>query len=184
MKKLQHFTKKLFSILCATALMLPSSMAVMAAEPAVAVPSQTYETPTKNTLVDVVYFTVDADGELKTSDTPVSTRAWLDDRITGSFSFYDQGSKNGRHYYEVQMKAVAIDNVTFSYAKLSVKPKNNTKFIDSETHPKNTAFANDAIQYYYEGDGPSSPTVSVKASFTTSGGNYNIKAHTLKNPIS
>lgn len=81
------------------------------------------------------------------------------------------------------MRATAIDHVTFSYAKFSVKPKNKTKYMDSDTYPSHTGFVNDVIQYSYDGDGQSSPTVSVKASFTTSGGTYDIPAHTLKKPV-
>lgn len=179
----EKITKKVLSVLCAITLLLSSSMVALAAETEPATIPQTKEASAQGTLVDVVYFSIDGNGEVKTSETPISTYAWLDDRITGSFSFYDLGMKNGNHYYETHMSAVAIDDVTFSYAKFSAKPKNNTKYIDSETHPKHTAFANDVIQYYYTGDGPTSPTVSVKASFTTSAGTYKIAAHTLKNPI-
>ncbi len=180
---MRKIAKKLLSALCAITLLLSSSMVALAAETESAVIPQTKETSNQGTLVDIVYFSIDGNGEVKTSEVPISTYGWLDDRITGSFSFYDLGMKNGNHYYETHMNAVAIDDVTFSYAKFSAKPKSNTEYIDSETLPKHKTFANDVIQYYYTGDGPSSPTVSVKASFTTNAGTYKIPVHTLKNPI-
>lgn len=110
-------------------------------------------------------------------------RSYLSERITGTFNFYDLGMINGKHTYEVQMKAVGLDGVLFTRAKLAVKPKNNRKYLESEIHPPRTNFANNAIQYQYDGDGPSKPTVRVKANFDTTKGGYSIPSHVLSKPI-
>lgn len=110
-------------------------------------------------------------------------RSGLSDKITCIFNFYNLGNIDGKHTYEVHMNATAIDDVLFTYTKLSIKPKNNLKYLVSETHPPYVSFANDVIQYQYNGDGPKNPTVTVKASLGTDKGTYKIPNHKLSNPI-
>ena len=193
--------KKIFTILASLCLIFAlssSSLSVQAsanfdtpAQESIAefVEENTAPLDNSRTPLDTIYFSISEDGEFHPQTGDSSTYAAVEDVIIGSYTFYDDGSKNGKHYYEVQMRASTIDKRDyFTFSSLSCKPENNSKYLSASkaTYPsylKKTSIS-DAKQYYYDGSGPSSPYVWVKSSYTINGTtDYSIPAKKLTKPI-
>lgn len=136
-------------------------------------------------LVDSVSYIVDDEGNCEEIGEATPLEVWGDDVLV-QFDFYDMGTKEGSHHYEVQMEAKCLeaDNY-FTKSILYAKPKNNKSWFKSPlvhaAYLKKTTI-DDSIYYSYPGDGPSNPTVKVKASISINSYSFSVPETTLSSP--
>lgn len=114
-------------------------------------------------LIKTSHFALDEDGNMREIS---NSRAYsMGDYAVVTHKFYDMGydSSADSHFYEVQMTAsLIVSDATFSKSIFSIKPKNNTKYMDSTLYHSMKTSISDSIYYGYPGQGPDSPYVYAK----------------------
>lgn len=144
----------------------------------------------QGTLLDTVTYVFDANGNCRIIESNDIIPYSIDDLAAVSFTFYDIGTKDGYHNYEVEMTAKTIEpGDYFTYSSVQVKPQNNSSYLNPSTasypsYQKKTLIENVA-SFRYKGEGPDNPYVKVKGKVTLNGEtDYNIPEHTLRDSIS
>lgn len=135
-------------------------------------------------LVDSVTFLLNEDGTV----TEVPADAIQPYRYMGTdavvFNFYDYSSGSSVPYFKVVMEARATPGHVFKSHTMEILPSGNWfNWFKHDVSHSNTSYFSDTMDYHYANGVPSSFTVQVKASVTTSLGTWNVPQHTLSNPI-
>lgn len=183
MKK--KFSYILMSLSLALLMFINTSNIVFAQDVAESV---TISSEHQGTLLDTVTYVFDANGNCRIIENN-NTILDVDDLAAVSFAFYDIGTKDGYHNYEVEMTAKTIEpGDYFTYSSIQVKPQNNSSYLKPSTasypsYQKKTLIENVA-SFRYKGEGPDNPYVKVKGKVTLNGEtDYPIPEHTLRDSI-